>query len=135
MAKISNQNIAEAIYQSLEGKKGSGYRRTLRGAVELLARRRLMSQSPQILARLEKLIDEKENILRVKISSARTLAVKSKKHLTGFLRRHYHARKIIFDEFVDEKLLGGAKLEIGDEVIDLTLRQRIKKLEEHLLSQ
>jgi F0F1-type ATP synthase delta subunit len=34
---------------------------------------------------------------------------------------------------VDEKLLGGIKIKVGDEIIDGTLKNKIKKLENHLI--
>ena len=35
-------------------------------------------------------------------------------------------------EILDEKLLGGIRIEINDEIIDLTVKDEIKKLQEYL---
>ena len=40
--------------------------------------------------------------------------------------------QVIFKEKIDEKLLGGFRIEVNDEVIDLTLKNKIFKLEEYL---
>lgn len=134
MAKFSNQNIAEAIDQVLKDKAGAEYSQAQKNVVQFLARRRLFSQAPQILSRLEKIMDERQGVLRARLASARTLSTASRGKLEQFLKRHYRAKKIVFDAKIEEELLGGVRVEVGDEVLDLTLRQKIKKLKEHLLA-
>ena len=41
----------------------------------------------------------------------------------------------IFKEVIDKNLIGGFKVEVNNEVIDVTLRNKISKLQEHLISQ
>ena len=57
-----------------------------------------------------------------------------KRELTQTLTHRYKAKEIKIVENLDKKLLGGFKVEVGDEVIDLTLRNKINKLQEHLTS-
>ena len=52
---------------------------------------------------------------------------KTKKELTSFLRERYKAKEIVFTETINEKLLGGIRVEINDEIIDLTVKNKIKK--------
>ena len=41
-------------------------------------------------------------------------------------------RRFIFNEVLDEKLLGGFKIEVNDEIIDLTIKNKLEKLQEYL---
>jgi len=132
MAKISNQDIAKSIYRTLKDKTGSAYSLTLKNIVNFLARRRLFSQAPDILKKLEKIIDEENNAIRVKISSVKPLGTHLKHDLIKALERRYQAKEIIFTENIDEKLISGLKFEVGDEIIDLSIKNKIKKLAEHL---
>ena len=132
MAKISNQDVAAAIYKSLKDKVGSRYKDSLANVVNFLARKRLLSQAPEILRKLERIMDKEKGTLRVELSSARPLGTQVKHDLANMIERRYRAREIIFREEVDESLIGGFKVELNDEIIDLTIKNKIKKLEEHL---
>jgi len=132
MAKISNQDIANSIHQTLKDKTGSAYSLALKNIVNFLARRRLFSQAPEIFNRLQRIVDQEQGAIRAKVSSAKPLGTRLKHDLIKILERRYKAKEIIFNEEVDEKLIGGFKFEVGDEVIDLSIKNKIKKLTEYL---
>ena len=54
--------------------------------------------------------------------------------LLEFIKKKYQAKEVILELKEDDKLLGGIKIEIGDEIIDMTLKNKIKKLQNYLLS-
>ena len=132
MAKISNQDIANSIHQTLKDKTGSAYSLALKNIVNFLARRRLFSQAPEIFNRLQRIVDQEQGAIRAKVSSAKPLGTRLKHDLIKILERRYKAKEIIFNEEIDEKLIGGFKFEVGDEVIDLSIKNKIKKLTEYL---
>lgn len=132
MAIISNNDIASAIYGVLENKKEVEHAPVFKEIVKFLDRRRLFSKAPSILKKLEEIINLKENRLMVRVSSARQLDEKTRKELIILLMSKYQSKDVELKERLDEKLLGGVRLEINDEVIDLTLKKQIEKLKEHL---
>ena len=132
MVKISNSDIARSIYEGAKENKGnlSSY---LKNVVKFLAKKRLISKVPEILLQLKKIINKEEGILEAKVLSATKLGGEAKYSIMHSLQKRYDAKDVILDEAIDEKLLGGVRIEAGDEVIDLTMRNKIKKLQEHLL--
>ncbi|PIP69006.1 F0F1 ATP synthase subunit delta, partial [Candidatus Nomurabacteria bacterium CG22_combo_CG10-13_8_21_14_all_32_8] len=56
-----------------------------------------------------------------------------REELIFFLKERYKAKEIFLTEVLDEKLLGGMRIEVNDEIIDLTVKNKIKKLQEHLI--
>lgn len=132
MAVLSNNNIACAIYESLKGKSESEQAQLMPKVVDFLAKKRLISKSSDILARLNKIINIEEGKVEAKIFIAQTLSEANKKELIQSLERRHEGKKIILKEYKDEKLLGGMRIEIDDEVIDLSIKNKIKKLQEHL---
>jgi F-type H+-transporting ATPase subunit delta len=133
MATLSNNDIAESIYSILKGKSKEELHIIFKKIVEFLDKRRLLSRSKDILEKLEKIINLNEDKIIVKASSAKRLSEKIKGELISILRKRYKAKEIILLEKLDEKLLGGVRLEIDDEVIDLTVKKKIQKLQEHLI--
>lgn len=132
MATLSNNDIARAIYLVSKDKTHPELREINSKIIKFLARRRLLSKSPDILERLNKIINQEAGRIVVKVQSARKLKEEIKKELTIFLKKRYKAKEVVLKEELDEKLLGGIKIEINDEIIDLTAKNKIKKLQEHL---
>jgi F-type H+-transporting ATPase subunit delta len=132
MTAISNKNIAEAIYLTTEG--GSHLEQPLifKKVIQFLVKRRLLRKAPDILLHLNKIINDREGRVIAKVSSKNNLSGRIKQELTHLLAKHYSAKEITLVSNLDEKLLGGFKIEVNDEVIDLTIKNKISKLEEYL---
>ena len=132
MATISNNNIARAIYLSSKNKTDQEQKIFTKNVVSFLFRRKLMSKSKDILTALKKIIYQEQGIIEVKVWSKVKINDEHKRDLTQILKKRYGDKKFIFQENLDEKLLGGLKVEVNNESIDLTLRNKINKLQEHL---
>jgi len=134
MATLSNNNIAHAIYLSSKDKSEQEQALFFKKIAQFLSRKRLLLQAPDILSRLDKIINEADGRIVVKLSSKDPLEENTKKEIANILKERYAAQKIVFVESLNEKLLGGFKIEVNDEVIDLTVKNKIGKLQEYLTS-
>ena len=132
MAVISNNNIARAIYATLQGKTEAEQASIYPKVVEFLNKKRLLSKAPDILERLNKIINTDLGRIEAKVYTARPLSVGMKKELSQAITSKYGGKEAIIREHLNEKMLGGWRIEINDEVIDLSLKNKIKKLQEHL---
>jgi len=132
MAKISNKEIALAIYRALKGKTRGEFSKALSGAIHFLARRRLLYLSGEILRQLQAIEDKESGILRMKLESPRSLSGGAKHNLRKILEKRYRVKKLVFEEAIAPELLGGFRLETQDEVIDLTLKNKINIMKEYL---
>jgi len=122
MATLTIKNIVEAIYHSGNAKKSA----------EFLKRRRLLGKKDSILKALNDLVNQKEGIVEAKVTSAESLNESTRQDLVQNIEKRYDAKKVSLTESVKPELLGGIKIEVGDEVIDLTIKNRIKNLAKHL---
>ena len=134
MATISVNNIASAIYESSLQKDGTELDVVMKKAVSLISKKHMMSKSREILAQLEKIIDRNDEVVRAKISSRIKIDNKAMDEIEDFIKKRYKAKHTILEFIIDEKLLGGIKLEVGDEIIDTTLKNKIKKLQNYLIT-
>ena len=132
MPAISNNNIANAIYEGSKGRSPYDLHTYSKNVVNFLVKKRLLSKSKEILERLNKIVNEREGIVEVKVKTTKKLATETKHHLATTLKKRYRGKDIVWHEVVDENLLGGFRLEINDEVIDLTMRNKINQLQKHL---
>jgi F-type H+-transporting ATPase subunit delta len=133
MANISIKNIAEAIYESGKDKSGIDLANTMKNATKILADKHLLGKTPQILEKLEQIIDSKESIVRAKITSVNILSKKDAEEIEELIKKRYRAKEVEMNFREDKELLGGIKIEVGDEVINMTLRNRLNKLQDYLI--
>ena len=132
MATLSNNAIAQAIYLASRDVSHGEEHNFHKRAIEFLSRRHLLSRSSAILKELQKIIDKHEGLLRVKVSSVLNLATGAKHDMKLALMKRYKAKDVLIDNVLDKNLLGGIKIEARDEVIDLSIRNRMNKLQEYL---
>lgn len=134
MAVISNNNIARAIYLAAKGKNNEEQSLVFKKVIQFLIKKRLLIKSPNILSCLIKIINDEEGRVVARVSSKNNLSEKFKQELKHSLAQRYKAKEIDLVSNTDEKLLGGYKIEVNDEVIDLTIKNKIGKLQEYLTS-
>jgi F0F1-type ATP synthase delta subunit len=134
MSTISNNNIASAIYLALKDKTPGEQSLIFPKVIHFLAGRHLLSRSQDILLRLDQIINDRDGRVVARISSKNNLNTKTNAELARVLAIRYSAKEVALVENIDAKLLGGFKIEVNDEVIDMTIKNKIEKLQEYLTS-
>lgn len=133
MATISINNLAKAIYESGKDKSGTDLAHVMENATKFLAEKHMLGKAPQILEVLENITDSHDGIVRVKISSKEKLSNKLKDEAEEIVKKRYKAKVVYLEEYEDKNLLGGIKIEVGDEIINMTLRNKLDKLQNYLI--
>lgn len=129
----STKTLAEAIYETTKGKSGVELTHALEKILLFLDKNQLLGKSKEILSQLEKIIDADEKVLRARVKSADILSKKIIDELEDSLKKRYRAKTVEIDSTVDAKLINGLKIEVNDEIIDLTLSNRLHQLQTHLI--
>ena len=79
------------------------------------------------LKEMEKIHLERNNTLLVEVKTVIPLQESEKERLRMKLYNMYD-KKIIFDEKLDENIIGGVYIRVGDDVIDGTIRNRLDEM-------
>lgn len=132
MATLSNNDIAHGIYLGTIEKKSQELSLYYKNVVQFLSRKNLLSKSEDILAKLQKIINKEENRIVARVSSVEKITEKNKQHLVSIFKKRYSAQEVTLVENLDKKLLGGMRLEVNDEVIDFSIKNKIGELKEYL---
>src|SRR3990167_5479273 len=104
MTTLSNNDIARAIYLVSKDKTHAELHNVIDKVVRFFVRKRLLSKTGDILERLNKIINNENKKIVVKLLSAKKLKEEIKKELIFFLRERYKAKEVILTEIIDEKL-------------------------------
>jgi len=108
--------ILGALGERLDGKG--------RNFVQVLVQNRRLELAPHILSLFEDLRREHEGTVEAKVVSALPITDDQLKPLVAALEAKY-GKKVSAQVEVDPELIGGARIVIGDKVIDATVRGRL----------
>ncbi len=133
MTKISPKTIAEAIYSATKGKSGNDLGLALKRSVKVLENKRMIGKSEEVLSALQKIIDKKEGIVRMKATTAHKIETTERKKLENEIKEKYKAQSVISEFFEKPELLGGIRVEVGEEILDATYKNKLRKLEKFLI--
>ena len=106
---------------------GEGFDEQFRVFLDVLGVNRRLPLLAEIAALYTRLKQEAESLLRVRVVAARALEPDQAKRLTEALARRFECA-IELESEIDPAVLGGAVIYAGDQVIDGSLRGRLKKL-------
>ena len=134
MEIFSNNEIAESIYLLIKNKSTKDMTEIIEKVVSL-DHTRISGNSDLLLNYLKKVIYKQEGILEANLFSATALDSHQKKEIIAELKKRYDATEIILNEILDKSLLGGFKIEINNQIIDLTIRNKMLALQEYLIKQ
>ncbi|MEJ0002154.1 MAG: F0F1 ATP synthase subunit delta [bacterium] len=129
---MTNTEVAQAIYLATKDKKGAELESALESATKFLSRKRLLSKTSEILNTLEEIVNKAEGRIAVNLKSAQKLKEETKKEIAQMLKKHYDAKEFAFVETIEPKVLGGVRIEVGNDVIDLSVKNKIGQLKNYL---
>lgn len=95
--------------------------------LRLLAANHRLAALPDIVARFEVLRAEAENRLDVTLTSAHPVDEAQQSRMAEGIEKRF-GRKVRLSVVVDPALLGGARLQLGDRIIDGSVRTGLDKL-------
>jgi F-type H+-transporting ATPase subunit delta len=124
-SRIGDPNVDEHALESLIlGTLGDRLDGAGRNLVQLLVQNGRLELVPQMRGLYEELKREHEGVLEAKIISALPVTDDQVRPLLAALEKKY-GRKVSAQVEVDPQLIGGARIVVGDKVIDATVRGRL----------
>ena len=104
-----------------------GERSTAANFLRVLVANGRMSVLPDISVRFDVLKAQAENVLDVTLASAAPISDEQQARIVASLQKRF-GRQIRLHVTIDNNLLGGARLQVGDRVIDGSVRTGLDKL-------
>lgn len=105
----------------------------VRNFLMVLAREGALDQLPEIVQAFESYAQASTKILEAEVTSALPLSQSQREHIVKELQRRYD-KQIEVHFNVDESLIGGLIIRVGDQVLDNSLRVRLNAIQRNMLS-
>lgn len=99
--------------------------------LRLIAKKKRAGNLPGIVDEFSKLMDEKNGIIGVDVTSAAKLSDEQAKELVNGLAA-YTGKKVRARMLLDEQMIGGLSVKIGDTILDGSVRHQLQMLRQRL---
>ena len=126
--------LAGALFALTEEATDEEALRATREFASYLKKKGMLSYEEAILTEYHKLYNEKHNIVVATVTLTNYLPERTKIHLSDALKEKYGAREVHLVEKIDESLIGGMRIKVGDEVFDSSIKMVLENLEKKLNS-
>jgi F-type H+-transporting ATPase subunit delta len=131
---LRNPGIPLRVRRAALDAATAGEPKAVRSLLELLLERERIALFPHVADAYVDLVERREGIVKGRITTANELSAREREQLVGRLERSSGIKKIRATFAVDASLIGGAKVQIGDRLIDSSLKARLAELERELAS-
>jgi F-type H+-transporting ATPase subunit delta len=111
----------------------AGEPKAIRSLLDVLLERERVALFPRIAAAYADLVERRAGIVKGRITTATRLSASDREDLVRRLERS-SGKKIRATFTVDETLIGGAKVQVGDRLIDSSLKAQLDELRRELAS-
>ena len=138
MKKQSPKLYAEALHELVSGKTAAETGAIIKSFVDMLVKKRMIGKGDEVIEAYRQLELKEKGIIEATVSSAQPLAKEAEEKIKELVNKEFGYKKskkvndVQVIHKIDEKLLGGAKIQVGDTVIDATLKGRLAILQREL---
>ena len=133
MAVLANPALPLEERQTVARKVFDRLSRPVGNLIQLLVRRGRIEQLPRVASEFGRLDDRRQGIVHATATSASALTDTEVRALTARLEQMTGGR-IALQTDVDESLIGGLVVRVGDRLIDGSVRGRLERLRNQLAS-
>lgn len=130
--KISSKQYAVTLFELAKDKQGKELEQVLANFAKILLERNDHFLQDKIILEFETLWHKEYSIVKVEIESVRKLSAEITGNLVEKIKKMTKAKAIILTEKINEEVIGGAVIKYNDQILDLSLRTRLRKFKESL---
>jgi F-type H+-transporting ATPase subunit delta len=133
-AVLTNPLVADDAREKILVEIGQrlGVSETAQRTLRVLAQNRRLSALPEIARALDRMVDEDTKTLRATVTSAGALSESYLSRLTAELNK-VTGQKVVLTVRTDPGLIAGVVVQIGDRVIDGSVKAKLSRFREGLL--
>ncbi|MCX6794552.1 MAG: ATP synthase F1 subunit delta [Candidatus Falkowbacteria bacterium] len=126
--KISAQQYAQSLFDSVAGKSEKEVKAILKSFVAILGKNRELNKEVAIVTAFLEIWNQEHGEVVATLESARELGPTARETVVDYLKTKTDAAKIILEENIDKDLIGGFVLRYGSKVLDGSLKNSLNSL-------
>ncbi len=133
MKASRTKELAQALHDLTLGKSEAEIKQVTKDFAGYLAKKGMLGQADTVMDEYRKIYNRTNGIVEATVTLTARLPEATRLELREALKKKYKAREVHMLEKVDQRLIGGMKVRVGDEVFDASVQNSLKQLQAQLL--
>jgi F-type H+-transporting ATPase subunit delta len=129
--KITPKQYAFSLIEALRGTSEGESRACLNNFFRIIEKNKNLKLIPGIIAEIEAINDRESGVTKAKVTTAVKISNETLKGVSKALEGLYKT-KIKIEEKIDVDILGGVIVEVGNEILDASVRGRLSRFRHKL---
>lgn len=126
--KISIKQYSQTLFKLTDGKSEQEVLSIVLKFAEQLKNDGQLKNSDKIIEKFSELHNTANGIIEAVVISREKLSGELVEKLNSFIKEKYKAKEVIIKNIIDEKIQGGIIIKVGDEILDASIANQLKKL-------
>lgn len=130
--KITAKQYARTLFELTDNKSQQEIDSCVLGFAQIVRKNRQVKLFPKILESFNAIWNSSKNIVEAQITSKEKLDSETEKKIEEYIKEKYKAEKVVIDNKIDQGIIGGIIIRVGDEVTNQSVAEQLKKLGKEL---
>lgn len=126
--KVSVKQYSQTLFDLTDGKSEQDVLVIVKKFAEQLKNDGQLKNAERIMEKFGELYNAAHRIVLAEITTKEKLGKEMEEKIEKFVKEKYLAKEVVIENVVDEKIQGGIIIRVGDEVIDGSVANELKKL-------
>ena len=126
--KITTRQLAQTLYDLTDGKSKPEIEKSVADFALYMYRERKLKIAEKIIEQFGKVYNREKGIVEAEAVSRKELGEAEMRKVKHFVKEKYTAKEVVLKNTVDENIKGGIVLRVGDEVLDGSVKGKLKAL-------
>jgi F-type H+-transporting ATPase subunit delta len=127
--KVTASQYANTLYELTDGKSKQDVGSVVAGFLKVLQKNNQLKMAGKIIEKFSNLYNQKNGIVEAEIATARKLESSQVHKVESYVKEKYKAKEVVIKNKIDESIKGGIVIKVGDEILDASVANKLKKLE------
>lgn len=132
--KVNISQYAQTLLDLTDGKSEQEILVVIQKFAEQLKKDGQLKNADKIMEKFSDLYNSKNGIVVAQITTSQKVENLNAKEIEEFVKRKYGAKNVELIEVINEDIKGGIVIRVGDEVLDASLKKKLNKLKQVLIS-
>jgi len=132
MKKINSKLYAQALYDAVKETSNQDF--IIKNFTKLLFEHNQLSRVNEIISEFKKIYNKNENMIDAEVTSSHRLAEDEKTQIINLIKELKNADKVVLNEIMDKRNLGGVRISFDDIIIDGTINNKLNIIKKAVMS-
>jgi F-type H+-transporting ATPase subunit delta len=126
--KITVNQYAKTLYTATKEKSRKEIDRAVFNLIKILQKNRQLNLFSKISQKFSEIWNKENGIIEAEVTSCEKLRNDLSHQASRYIKEKYQAKEVVLHNIIDEKIQGGIIIQVGDEILDASVKQKINLL-------